>query len=109
MLATWQFRLLIALGVLTIALALTNAVLFTQNRTVQQEVNARQQYVQQSASLEGLYRDIVKALAELAVKSNDAPLLQMLASQGISLTMNAPPAAPAQAAAPTGSTPGAKR
>ena len=80
MLKAWQYRVLIALGALALLLVVTNGVLFTQNRSAQGELNARQQYVQQTVGLESLYRDIVKALAELAVKNNDQQLLQMLAA-----------------------------
>jgi hypothetical protein len=100
MLRPWQFNLLMLLGLLTLSLAVFNGVLFTQNRAAQAEIGARQQYLQQTVSLEGLYRDIVKALAELAVKNNDAQLLQMLAAQGINVSVNPPSPPPAPAAAP---------
>lgn len=102
MLRTWQFSTLVTLAVAALLLAVGNGVLFTQNRVVQTEISARQQYVQQTVGLEGLYRDIVKALAELAVKNNDAQLLQMLSAQGINVSVTPTPAsAPsAQAAVP---------
>jgi cobalamin biosynthesis protein CbiD len=99
MLRPWQFTVLVLLGAVALLLAIANGVLFTQNRAAQAEVNARQQYLQQTVSLEGLYRDIVKALAELAVKNNDQQLLQMLGAQGINVSVNAP-AVPAPQAAP---------
>jgi hypothetical protein len=98
MLGTRQFSLLVGLGVLALLLAIGNAVVFSGNRDAQAELSARQQYLQQTVGLEGLYRDMVKALAELAVKNDDRQLLQMLASQGINVSVNAP--APAATAAP---------
>lgn len=101
MLRPWQFKLLTALGAIALVLIVANGILFTQNRAVQAEANNRQQYIQQSVALESLYRDIVRALAELAVKSDDAQVRQMLAAQGINITVNAPApeaAAPAPAA-----------
>jgi ABC-type transport system involved in cytochrome bd biosynthesis fused ATPase/permease subunit len=95
MLKSWQYTLLNAIGALALLLVLFNAVLFTKNRDLQQQVNARQQYLQQTTALEGLYRDIVKALAELAVSNNDTQLLEMLASQGLNVSVNAPAPAPA--------------
>ena len=92
MLKSWQYTVLNAIGVLALLLVLFNAVLFTKNRDLQQQVNARQQYLQQTTALEGLYRDIVKALAELAVSNNDKQLLQMLASQGLNVSVNNAPA-----------------
>ena len=99
MLQSWQFKLLTVLGMAAFLLALTSAVLFTLNRADQDEINRRQQYVQQSLALEGLYREIIKALAELATKNHDAALLQMLAAQGINVSVNGPGAG-AVAAAP---------
>lgn len=108
MLRVWQHRVLVVLGALALLLVIANAVLFTQNRSAQVELNARQQYLQQTVGLESLYRDIVKALAELGVKNNDPQLLQMLAAQGINVSVT--PTAPAAAAQPA-ATPsaGAKR
>jgi hypothetical protein len=94
MLKSWQYTVLNAIGALALLLVLFNAVLFTKNRDLQQQVNARQQYLQQTTALEGLYRDIVKALAELAVSNNDTQLLEMLASQGLNVSVNAPAPAP---------------
>ena len=67
MLTRRQFAALTVLGALALLLALANAALFTINRDAQAALAQRQQYVQQSIALEGLYRDIVKGLAELDV------------------------------------------
>jgi len=106
MLMGWQYRLLIVLGCLALTLVAANGLLFESNRDTQGQINQRQQFVQQTVPLEGLYRDIAKALAELGVKNNDKQLLQMLAARGINVAVNAPqvPAA-AMAAAPTAAAP----
>lgn len=106
MMARWQHRTLLALGVAAVALASTDGILVWHNRGAQAELQARQGYLQQSAELEGLYREIVLALAELAVKHNDAQLLRVLAAQGINVTVT-PPAAGAAPAAPAAA--GSKR
>jgi hypothetical protein len=106
MLGTRQFSLLVGLGVLALLLAIGNAVVFSGNRDAQVELSARQQYLQQTVGLEALYRDMVKALAELGVKNNDPQLLQMLGAQGINVSVN-PPAATASPVAPAA--PAAKR
>jgi ABC-type transport system involved in cytochrome bd biosynthesis fused ATPase/permease subunit len=90
----WEFPFLTAVGALTLVLVIVNAVLFLGNRSSQLEVNNRQQYVQQSVQLEGLYREIVKALADLSVKNNDKQIRDMLASQGITVTVGGQGAAP---------------
>ena len=92
MLTILQSRLLTLLGSLALALVLVNGTLFVMNRDAQGEVNSRQQFLQQTVQLEGLYRDIVKALAELAVKGGDNRILQMLTAQGINVSVNAPAA-----------------
>ena len=101
MLSKWQFHLLNVLALVAIALVIANAVLFKQNRGDQGELSQRQQFVQQSVPLENLYREIVKALADMAVKSNDRAVLDMLGSQGISVTVNAPAATPTPTPAPS--------
>lgn len=88
MLRKWQFNLLTALGIGALLLVLGNATLFMLNRHLQAEFSQRQQFVQQTVALEGLYRDIVKALAELAVKGNDPQLLGVLTAQGLTVNLN---------------------
>lgn len=95
MLKQIEFRVLTLLAVATLLVAVANVVLFGQNRERQQEVASRGQFIQQSVQLEGLYREIVKALADLAVRGNDKQISEMLAKQGISVT-----ASPAPAVAP---------
>lgn len=97
MLKQWQFMLLTALGLVSLALVVTNIVLFTGNREVQNEFTARAQYIQQSQQLEQLYQGIVRNLAELSAKTGDPQIAQLLASQGITYTVNQPQQQPAEA------------
>ena len=106
MLARWQFNTLTVLGALALLLAVVNATLFTVNREAQAEIAQRQQFIQQSAALEGLYREMVKALAELGTRGNDRALLDILAAQGLNVSVGGAAAAP-MAAAP-GSSPARK-
>jgi hypothetical protein len=92
MLSRWQSRLLSAVSTLALILAAGNVALFTQNRSAQTALNAQQQFIQQTTPLEGLYRDIVKTLAETAVRGNDRQVLDMLAAQGLNVTVNNNPA-----------------
>ena len=101
MLSKWQHTLLVALGALALLLVAANGVLFTQNRSAQAALNQRQAFVQQTVPLEGLYDDIVKTLAQMGVKGNDREVLNMLAAQGLTVTVNAPSAG-STAASPTG-------
>ena len=93
MLKKWQFNVLTWLAALAVLLVIANAVLITQNREIQADLAQRQQFIQQTVPLEGLYRDIVKTLAEMAIKSSDRQVVNMLSSQGLSITVNPPPAA----------------
>lgn len=86
MLKKWEFWFLTAVGAVTLVLVIVNAALFLGNRSAQIDINNRQQFVQQSIQLEGLYREIVKALADLSIKNNDRQIKDMLTSQGISVT-----------------------
>ena len=92
----WFVSALAGLALLLMASSLTLGAL---NRSLQAEVGVRQQYVQQSLQLETLYREIIRALAELGARNNDGNLREMLQRHGI--TYDAAPApAPAAAAAP---------
>ena len=87
MLKKWEFWFLTGVGAVTLVLVLANATLFLTNRSTQIDANSRQQFIQQSIQLETLYREIVKALADLSVKNNDKQLKDMLTSQGITVTV----------------------
>ena len=90
MLKQWQFMLLTALAVVSLALVAVDIVLVSGNREVQTEVASRAQYIQQSAQLEPLYQGIVRNLAELSTKSKDPQIEQLLSSLGITFTVNPP-------------------
>ena len=90
MLTRTQFLSLTSLGGVALLLSVVNGVLFTANKGAQFDVNARQVIVQQSVQLQGLQTEIAKALADLAIKSNDKAVFDMLAANGITVTLNAP-------------------
>jgi len=96
-----EFWAVSVLAAVALVLAVANMLIFGQNRDLQVEINSQAQYIQQSVQLEGLYREIVKALADLSVRNQDQDLKNLLAAQGISVTLNAPAApAPPPGAAP---------
>ena len=99
MLKRWEYWILTLPALAVAVLVGVNIMLFNGNRAAQAEVSSRAQYVQQTAQLEPLYREMVKALADLSVRNNDVQLREMLAKQGITLSAN-PPAAAAPAPAP---------
>jgi len=73
-----------------VILAIANAVLFSRNRADQIEINGRAQFVQQSAQLENLFNEMVRALAELSARNNDEQLKALLQGVGITFTLNNP-------------------
>ena len=93
----WILTLLAAGG---LVLMIANMILFSLNRTAQAEVTGRAQYIQQTAQLEPLYREMVKALGELAVRNNDTQLRDMLAKHGVVVTLAGPAPTPAPAPEP---------
>jgi hypothetical protein len=97
MLLKWQFNLLTALGLLAIVLVAANATLFSLNRESQSALSQQQLFIQQTVPLEGLYHEIVNAIAELGKKNHDPQLLGILAAQGLSVSMSGPAANAAEA------------
>lgn len=80
---------------------LVNIAFGVANGNARTDVNQRQQFVQQSVQLEGLYKDIVRSLAELGARNNDGDVKALLQKHGITYNVNPPAAtAPAPAAAP---------
>ena len=89
MLARWQFWVTTVVALLVALAAGYSMMLFSQNRNTQAELARRAQYVQQSVQLEGLYREMIKALADLSVRNQDKALTGLLASQGITVSATA--------------------
>ncbi len=100
-----EFIVTIVLALAIVCLVIANMSLVLSNRALQADVQGRAQYIQQTAQLEVLYREIVKALADLSVKNQDADLRALLSAHGITVTVN-PPASPP--AVPSGAEPGRK-
>lgn len=93
----WQFWTVTGCGGVLLVVVIINIFLFVHNRRLQGEVNNRQLYINQSLQLEQLNREIVTALANLAAKNNDADIKQLLATHGITFSLNQPTVANAAA------------
>ena len=91
----FQYWTATALGAVCLALMVANLTLSVSNQWGRAEVAQRQQFVQQSVQLEGLYREIIRALAELAARNNDGDVKSMLQRHGISFNVNPAPTQPA--------------
>ena len=97
---TLQRRILLGLALPFAGIVAANVSMVALNRATQADVNSRGQYIQQSIQLNGLYNEIVKALADLSARNQDAQLKDLLAKHGITFTVNAPPPPPAPTPAP---------
>ena len=75
----------IILSCLVLVLVLVNILLMMGNQSVQNEVGDRQQYITQAMQLENLSRQVVGAMASMALKSNDEALKKLLMAHGIDL------------------------
>jgi len=88
-------RLLTLFALVAAVLVVVNMFLFVANQKLNRDVSERQQFIVQTAQIQGIAKDLVTALANLAVKNNDEQLKQLLASHGI--TYSVPSSAPADA------------
>ena len=75
----------IILSSLVLLSVLVNILLTLGNQSVQTEVGDRQQYIAQAIQLENLSRQVVGAMANMALKSNDEALKKLLMANGIDL------------------------
>jgi hypothetical protein len=70
-----------------IVLFVVNVVLMERNRSLQGEINLRQQFIQQSVQLEALNRELISAVANLSVRNKDEQLKTILTQQGITFNV----------------------
>lgn len=73
------------IGGLMLVLVLVNMLLSLGNQSLRMQVGERQQAITQAMQLEAVHREIVAAIATVALKTNDQQLKSLLASQGINL------------------------
>jgi hypothetical protein len=99
----WLYRLLVALSGITLVLVVVYIVLFQDNRSVQSEINQRQQFINQSIQLGRINDALIHAMAATAVSDNDDKLRDLLAQNGI--TINPTTGAPEREAAPAAAAP----
>ncbi len=94
MLNEMQYKQLVLLALASLILVVVNIGLFYSNQGLSGTVSGRQQYLQQSDQLQGIYQTMINSLANLAAKNSDNQIHDLLASQGITYNVN-----PASAAA----------
>ena len=94
----WLYWAAVGLSGLTLLLVVTYIVLVQGNRSVQLQVNQRQQFISQSIELGRINDALIRALAAAAANSNDNKLRNLMAQSGF--TINAA-GEPEKAASPT--------
>jgi predicted Holliday junction resolvase-like endonuclease len=78
--------ILTGLAVLVLLLVIVNVLLMAGNQSLQLSVNERQQYIAETIQLEALNRQVIGVLAEMALKTNDGELKELLAGVGVNLS-----------------------
>jgi hypothetical protein len=82
------------LGFLTLILVFVNMFLLVGNQSLQRLVGERQQYIMQSVQAQSGAREVIAAVANLAVRTDDEQLKQLLSKHGITVSVNAAPQPP---------------
>ncbi len=91
----WAYRVILALSGITLILVIVYLVISEQNRSVQSEINRRQQFINQSIQFGRVNEMLVRTLGSVAVSEKDDKLRELLAQNGI--TINPKTGAPARA------------
>jgi hypothetical protein len=81
----WIYRVGLALSGLSLAVVVAYIVLVQNNRSVQLEVNQRQQFINQSMQLGRINDSLVRLIAATAVSKNDDKLRELLTQNGITI------------------------
>ena len=76
------------LAVVALVLVVVNVMLALGNQSVQADIRERQQFIEQGMQRGQLYRQVVAFLANMAMKSNDEQLKNLLAASGVGLAPN---------------------
>src|SRR5271169_3034970 len=81
----WVDRIILALSGITLILVVVYLYQIEQNRSVQAEVNQRQQFINQSIQFGRVNEALIRALATVAVNDKDDKLRDLLAQNGITI------------------------
>src|SRR6266436_4466402 len=81
----WLYWVTAGLSGLALALVVAYIILVQDNRSVQADVNRRQQFINQSIQLGRINEALIRALAAAAVNNKDDKLRDLLAQNGITI------------------------
>lgn len=103
----WVYWALVGMSAIALVLVVVNLILGQSIRSVQAEVNQRQQFINQSIRLNQINQELIRLIAQTAIKDNDSKLHDVLTRNGITVNVSAPPPDGAAAAptAPAATTP----
>ena len=100
----WLYWMTVGLSAAAGALVVAYIILVQENRTVQADVNRRQQFINQGTQLGRISEALIRALAATAVSNKDDKLRDLLADNGITINASGEPApsatGPAEKTAP---------
>jgi hypothetical protein len=99
----WLYRVMVGLSGFSLVLVVVYIILVQDNRSVQLEVNRRQQFINQSAQISRINEALIRALATAAVSNKDDKLRDLLTQHGI--TINAGEPVPSISVAPAETSP----
>ena len=81
----WLYWVTVGLSGLTLVLVVAYIILVQDNRSIQAEVNQRQQFINQSIQLGRINEALIRALAAAAVNNKDDKLRDLLAQSGVTI------------------------
>jgi len=89
----WLYRVMVGLSGFSLVLVVVYIILVQDNRSVQLEVNRRQQFINQTTQLGRVNEALIRALAAAAVSNKDDKLRDLLTQQGITVNAAGEPVA----------------
>ena len=81
----WLYWVTVGLSGLTLVLVVAYIILVQDNRSIQAEVNQRQQFINQRIQLGRINEALIHALTAAAVNNKDDKLRDLLAQSGITI------------------------
>ena len=100
----WLYRVMVGLSGFSLVLVVIYIILVQNNRSVQLEVNRRQQFINQSAHISRINEALIRALATAAVSNKDDKLRDLLTQHGITINAAGEPV-PSTSVAPAETSP----
>jgi uncharacterized protein YpmS len=88
MLKRIEFVILTLASAAFLVIVIANVMVSRSSRTLQVQFSEQQQFVATTAQLEVLNRELIRALAELAARTNDEQIRSLLSANGVTFTVD---------------------